>query len=338
MNNHLKTILKVCVFALAIVGVILFCTAPFYYNQDKPVLNAVSVYPADTVSTDYTFVSSAFVVPIFVTTDQYYSDNVTSGYKPFLMTFHFNYIHYVDNSWSLGVLFDSFDGYVNSTNNPNNDVRIYSYFGGASSFNLTNSSPTIDEGSRNIINTPYNFFFNYGVSGTFSTIDSINLSIINSAYGSYTACVFSLVSPNGILEIQFLSWPPNEIREYDFTSFYFSNNRIIQLNDFTDNEIYNIGYDYGYRDGYSVGKSDGYESGYNVGYSNGYSVGYSDGIDDSNVYTFGNLLTAVVDVPVSVFISMLDFNIMGFNLLSLVVGLLTLAIICLVVKLLLGGK
>ena len=81
---------------------------------------------------------------------------------------------------------------------------------------------------------------------------------------------------------------------------------------------------------YRLGSEDGFVDGFRQGYDNG--------LNEQDVYTFGNLLTAVIDAPVGVFISMLDFNIMGFNLLNLVVGLLTLAVICLVIKLMLGGK
>ena len=116
----------------------------------------------------------------------------------------------------------------------------------------------------------------------------------------------------------------------------------------------NVNYDDGYADGYDKGNSDGYDNGYSTGYDTGlsqgnstgydngylvgYNNGYNEGINDSNTYTFNNLFGAVLDAPVKVFSSLLNFNFLGVNLLSFITGLFTLAVIILIVKLALGGK
>lgn len=97
------------------------------------------------------------------------------------------------------------------------------------------------------------------------------------------------------------------------------------------NNGYHDGYEMGNLDGFvggrNKGKAEGEESGYNQGYNAGVKygkqVGYDNGINDANVYTFDKLLGAVVDAPFKTFTSLFNFEILGFNFLSFVTGLLT---------------
>ncbi|HIU06668.1 MAG TPA: hypothetical protein IAC46_03685 [Candidatus Onthoplasma faecigallinarum] len=97
---------------------------------------------------------------------------------------------------------------------------------------------------------------------------------------------------------------------------------------------YSIAYDKGYYDGNKEGSTNGYNTGYDTGYYNG----YNEGINDSNAYTFTNLIGSVLDAPISAFTSLLNFDILGVNLLAFISGLFTLAIIIFIIKLFLGGK
>ena len=110
----------------------------------------------------------------------------------------------------------------------------------------------------------------------------------------------------------------------------------------SNNSNYTNGYNAGYNDGYTSGVNDGNSSGYSEGYDDGYDVGvsygYNEGVNDSNQYTFYNLFGAVLDAPVKVFSSLFNFNLLGVNLLGLITGLFTLAVIILVIKLVMGGK
>lgn len=129
---------------------------------------------------------------------------------------------------------------------------------------------------------------------------------------------------------------------YDLTDFMFDDRTYYLSNAFGSVDGYDAGYDAGYSDGYSVGNSDGNSTGYDDGYQAGeivgYDRGYSDGINDSNQYTFNNLIGAVIDAPVSAFTSLLNFELLGINILGLITGLLSVAVIVLIVKLCLGGK
>lgn len=101
---------------------------------------------------------------------------------------------------------------------------------------------------------------------------------------------------------------------------------------------YSTDYDNGYKQGYSDGTSYGYELGEDVGYDNGYkngksageSIGYEKGLNKSN--SFLGLMVAVVDAPVTVFTSMLNFDVLGYNMKNLATGLLTVALIICLIK------
>ncbi len=111
---------------------------------------------------------------------------------------------------------------------------------------------------------------------------------------------------------------------------------------FSDSESYNYGYKAGYTDGYrngdSTGKANGYASGYNTGLTEGYNSGYNVGVSDSNQYSFYNLFGAVLDAPVKVFSGLFNFELLGINLLGLITGLFTLAVIIIIIKKVMGGK
>lgn len=109
--------------------------------------------------------------------------------------------------------------------------------------------------------------------------------------------------------------------------------------------IYNQGYNEGYRNGYEIAMDGAYQDGYNAGYSNGNtdgyrngyangeSAGYNQGVLDSNDYSFLSLTSAVFDAPVTILTEMLNFEILGFNMRTLVLSLLSLALVFGLIKL-----
>lgn len=70
---------------------------------------------------------------------------------------------------------------------------------------------------------------------------------------------------------------------------------------------------------YNAGYLDGKDEGYNDGYRNGYSEGSA-----SSGGTFDNLFFAIANVPMGIISSMLNFEILGFNLLGFFMGIITL--------------
>lgn len=90
----------------------------------------------------------------------------------------------------------------------------------------------------------------------------------------------------------------------------------------------------GYNQGYEQGKADGYEE----GKTQGYNQGYYEGAADAGDYSFLNLLTAVVDAPVTVFVKLLDFEILGWNMTTVVISLLSVALIVTLIAYFSGKK
>lgn len=121
---------------------------------------------------------------------------------------------------------------------------------------------------------------------------------------------------------------------------------LIQSNQYVSGEFYewfqaNLtmlnGYDSyleGYNQGYEQGKADGYEE----GKTQGYNQGYYEGAADAGDYSFLNLLTAVVDAPVTVFVKLLDFEILGWNMTTVVISLLSVALIVTLIAYFSGKK
>ena len=82
----------------------------------------------------------------------------------------------------------------------------------------------------------------------------------------------------------------------------------------------------------------GYNSGYDQGLSVGYGQGYTAGLSIAQNGSFFSLISAVIDAPVHAFSSLLDFEILGFNMRSVVLSLLVTALIMGVIRLFSGGK
>ncbi len=99
------------------------------------------------------------------------------------------------------------------------------------------------------------------------------------------------------------------------------------LGDFKSQEAYDTGFNAGVN---SVNKNDIYHQGYN----DGFNVGSADGAN----YSFLSLIGAVIDAPISAFTGMFDFTLLGVNLRSFILAMLTLAIVIVLIRIALGGK
>lgn len=69
-------------------------------------------------------------------------------------------------------------------------------------------------------------------------------------------------------------------------------------------------------------------------YNDGKQAGYEQGLNESNQYTFSNLISAVIDVPIQSFQSLLNFEILGVNLLAFAESLIFIGLLLFLVKLL----
>lgn len=78
---------------------------------------------------------------------------------------------------------------------------------------------------------------------------------------------------------------------------------------------------------------------FNQGQIQGYNSGYTAGVADSDNNTFLSLFSAVIDAPIIAFTSLLDFEILGFNMRNVMLSLLTACLAVAVLRLFAGlGK
>ncbi len=122
-------------------------------------------------------------------------------------------------------------------------------------------------------------------------------------------------------------------------------NGFIEGNSVGATEGYNLGYDVGYSEGenagynngWTQGNNDGYQSGKEDGYNNGVLVGEQRGRSDAlnGTHTFKEIIVAIFEAPVDLINGILDFDLLGINMASLVKVLLTLAITAVIVVILL---
>ena len=111
------------------------------------------------------------------------------------------------------------------------------------------------------------------------------------------------------------------------------------LGDESSKAQYDEGYKNGYYDGevagYTDGSEEGYTSGYNAGKTDGYGSGYNAGVADSGEFSFLRLIGAVFDAPIKAFSGLLDFDVLGFNMKSFFLSLITASVIIAIIRLLL---
>lgn len=73
----------------------------------------------------------------------------------------------------------------------------------------------------------------------------------------------------------------------------------------------------------------------NAEYSRGYNIGYAEASANSN--TFLGLLSSVVEAPLKAFLSIFDFEILGYNMRNFLGSLITISLVLFIIKLVLGN-
>lgn len=85
-----------------------------------------------------------------------------------------------------------------------------------------------------------------------------------------------------------------------------------------------------YDKGYNVGHDEGYSYGYGIGKSDGIAIGKNLAVQGS--FSFLDLMSAVVDAPIQAISGLLNFDLLGFNMLNFFFALCTCALIITVVR------
>lgn len=75
-----------------------------------------------------------------------------------------------------------------------------------------------------------------------------------------------------------------------------------------------------------------------TGYNTIYNAGYSAGLDADTPYTFGYLMSSVIEAPLNAVLSIFNFDFLGVNFKNVITLILTLCIIIAIVRLFMGGK
>ena len=146
-----------------------------------------------------------------------------------------------------------------------------------------------------------------------------------------------------VIEINSADYNLNYFNSLDLRNFTNNNIQRIAIVSYTINSLdfvlisdnsYNAGYVEGYEKGEEDGQNNGYDIGYNDGQNDGYDIGYNkgyeQGADSGNI--IGSALLSIADIPFSILSSFLGFEILGFNLLTLFTGLLTIGLVIFLLK------
>lgn len=109
------------------------------------------------------------------------------------------------------------------------------------------------------------------------------------------------------------------------------------------NLLYDINASASYLDGYDNGFTYGYDNGYIDGTRSGYQSGYVDGLNEGTSFdsTASTIFEGIFDVgllPVNVFLTIFNFDLFGVNIAGIISGLLTLAVVVIIIRFMLGGK
>lgn len=191
----------------------------------------------------------------------------------------------------------------------------------------------------------FKVFYTMNSSFDLSMLSSVGVRCIDyNNLGQYICPTFDFTDINGN-RFTFVLWyssgvatdggiDSSNIKDYLYDSVYYYFNGSALTG--------NVYYQQGYTAGEVAGSSSGYDMGYaagrrfgeNVGYQNGYNAGAS----DANNYSFLSLIGAVVDAPMTAFTSLLNFDLLGFNMLSCITGILTIAIVIAIIRFVLGHK
>lgn len=95
--------------------------------------------------------------------------------------------------------------------------------------------------------------------------------------------------------------------------------------------------------------ADEYEKGYNLGLSNGRVIGYNEGASSSNTFTFTNLISSVIEAPISALFGkknvatgeieggMLNFRLLGMDMRAFALAMFSFAIVLFIWKLIVRG-
>lgn len=287
---------------------------------------------ADSSSSIYTFVGSNIYTPIKRGSD---SDSIVDlllvGFRLDFDNVDSNItINFEDTTgyWFLNLVSG---GYNYASFNFNSyvldDIAYSTIFNGAKSLYVVQVPYSSWQGSS---------YFDLAVEGSSnvpSEIIGVSLGYVISAHSSfdYQSNFISYFDASGNYIKFYFHTRSIGSAPYAFeTRTYYFNDAL----DLDNNQIYQKGFQQGLADN----QQNIYNSGYNAGKIIGYNNGKTDGIASANNYTFIGLISAVFDAPLQTFKGLLNFNVLGINLLQFAFSLFTIAVTIFIIRIINGGK
>ena len=344
---------KILTFITMLILLPMLALSCFVQVLNKPKM----VVSANTVIDNYTFEGSDLYLPFTLYDD---SDNpirnVDGSFKNIFLKFRIDLSKVVPNSVEFKYYYEGF--FFNDNYAPTIGVETMKYY-------PCSGSGTFSRNHQGSVNLPFRF---YDTNTMLWDYGHLKLYVFanegdDTAFSSFNCNVYKYDLSSAYTESGTVFTGSNKLRYYDenenhigisvfclfdssgkfqdYTGYFLPG---LQLRTYyfssalSDNTAYNSGVSDGYNIGFSAGSSSGYTDGFSAGKVEGYNNGYTAGVENSNNYSFLSLIGAVVDAPISAFTSLLNFNLLGVNLLAFFTGLLTLAIIIFIIKLVLGGK
>lgn len=235
-------------------------------------------------------------------------------------------------------------------------LRIYKFVGNViqhtdyniingSNYNIPVQMATLSDEEKKYILVNENFFISAnGLEKAFDKVTFINGAVVKiNEMDNGQQLVYTIHCTNGNIEFKFSAMSPTPDKY--FIAPHTTTDGINYISyapteqTFTTEELYKQ-----YNEGYNIGKENGYTEGYEKGnaYRQAYGKaeydrGYADGTKSGNEYTFTALMLSIVDVPIQTLYGLLNFEILGYNMLNFVLGLLSLAIVIWVIRKLMGS-
>ena len=316
VENKRKIIKRISSIIVACASALILCISPFLPKIQPQTIIA----NADSVSNNYSFTGSNLFVnfckfvgkPSETTSDNFVSSIFISNLTTTSVTI---------NSCRVNM-----SGYGSATFGEVADVSsndwylIYQYFPGYASGEL--SPLAFLKGSAFDANV-------IGVTISQSSGTGFGNGAITGNYGITILHYFGN-GENNWFNIAFLNFSNifNSDSWYSSRTYYFSLEN-------EDSAQYQMGYSAGLKDGELLGYEDGYSRAEKQVYNEAYSAGYSDGVNGANEYSFFHLISAVIDAPVQAFMGLFNFELLGVNLAGFFTGLLTVAFIITIVRMIL---
>lgn len=284
------------------------CGFQYHKNHNNLSYQAVNVHPLDSVETNISYLSSNLFIPLSI-----YPNNITTpDLNNSIISIPSVYFQLTSTITFINFSFDGlpYDSYYSK-------ITSYQYDSWVTFPFLVD----YNDFSRVFMIYRLDSSFNFNVVKVLITSED-NFS----GNTNFHASRISFYDNNDNV-FSFYFCIASDLYLLSYRTYYLSN-----PSNFGSQESFNAGFEQGRAEGLAANQQSVYDKGFEAGKRLGESNGYQQGVQDSNQYTFLNLLGAVVDAPVQTFIGLLNFEILGFNFLSFLTAILTIGLIIFIIR------